>query len=282
MSNQALKKKDLSEFFVKMSDEEYFSHKANSRSDLDQMLKTPAHYKAYRDSVEIRKTSDAQKFGSATHTAILEPELFHQKYKFIPKMTRMGKKWEAELTLAEAEGKEILWTEEKEQILSIIKSLESTKVPEFQNKSCLELLRNSLKEVVALWSEDGIECRGKLDAINEHGMFDLKTTESVNEFDKSVTNYNYHRQVAFYERGVKILTGQEIPFYFIVVEKSAPYLCAVRRLDEDSIEVGTSEVLHALQKVKQCEKSNQWPGYGSKVEACSLMPWYKSPLLKRF
>ena len=86
-----------------ISIEDYHSGPGVSKSGLHTILtKTPYHYR-FGD----RTPSNAQAFGSAAHTAILEPNLFEPRYMRGPD-DRRGNKWTAAQEMAAAAGKECL------------------------------------------------------------------------------------------------------------------------------------------------------------------------------
>ena len=50
-------------------------------------------------------------------------------------------------------------------------------------------------------------------------------------FGRAIATLGYDVQAAFYQDGFKTLTGRTIPFYFIAVEKDAPYAVAAYQAD---------------------------------------------------
>jgi hypothetical protein len=51
------------------------------------------------------------------------------------------------------------------------------------------------------------------------------------------------------------VTGMELPFLFVAVEKEAPHAVAVYRADPEIIEVGRKKYRAALQLLKWCQES---------------------------
>src|SRR5260370_1042811 len=83
--------------------EQYHQGEGVSKTGLHTILtRTPFHYR-FGD----RTPSNAQAFGSAAHTAILEPNLFEPKYMRGPD-DRRGNKWAAAQEIAQQQGKEVL------------------------------------------------------------------------------------------------------------------------------------------------------------------------------
>lgn len=85
----------------------------------------------------------------------------------------------------------------------------------------------------------------------------------------------YDIQAAFYVDGIRAVTGMELPFLFIAVEKEAPHAVAVYRADPEVIEVGRKKYRAALQLLKWCQESESWPAYqpGGEIELISLPRW---------
>ncbi|GAP53846.1 exodeoxyribonuclease 8 [Arthrobacter sp. Hiyo6] len=103
---------------------------------------------------------------------------------------------------------------------------------------------------------------------------DLKTAASAdpNEFGKTAHNFGYHQSAAHYIDGVKVATGEELPFHFVLVEKTAPYLVSVVQLDFEAVNIGQGLNDRAKRIYRECTETGNWPGYPS-VEPVSLPMW---------
>lgn len=114
----------------------------------------------------------------------------------------------------------------------------------------------------------GVKRRGRFDYLPDDGgiAVDLKTSldASVRGFAKSAVAFGYHIQRGHY---LDILSrlGREVDMLFVVVEKSAPYLTAVHRLNEQFAEMGQAEALEAVDVYLRCMESGVWPGYPDEV-----------------
>jgi len=106
---------------------------------------------------------------------------------------------------------------------------------------------------------------------------DLKTTEDASPgFRKSIANFRYHVQAAWYLDGVERATGRRPEqFLFVCVEKRAPYACAVYAADAEMIEAGAKQTRMDLDKLAECKASNSWPGYSNQIETISLPAWMR-------
>lgn len=89
--------------------EEYHSGPGISKSALDQIARSPAHYMAYKAAPH--EPTPAMLLGSVFHAAVLEPGEFDARYCVAPegidRRTKVGKEAWAEFEY-EANGKEII------------------------------------------------------------------------------------------------------------------------------------------------------------------------------
>ncbi|AHB31663.1 exonuclease VIII [Arthrobacter phage vB_ArS-ArV2] len=121
------------------------------------------------------------------------------------------------------------------------------------------------------WEEDGLALKCRPDAWQPGKLWDLKSTINAdpNEFGKTAHNYGYHQSAAHYIDGIKELTGEELPFGFVLVEKTAPYLVSVVELDWEAIDLGRALNDRAKRIYRDCTETGKWPGYPA-VEPVAL------------
>ena len=97
---------------------DYFKNPAISASGLKLIDKTPAHF--FESRINPKESTDAQKFGTFAHCAILEPQEFDNRFTMVPKginyATKEGKEIRAEII---ASGKEAVKFEAMQDILKI-------------------------------------------------------------------------------------------------------------------------------------------------------------------
>lgn len=124
----------------------------------------------------------------------------------------------------------------------------------------------------------GVLCRCRPDWWRDDNVIvDLKTTEDASPegFAKSMANYRYDVQAAYYLDGVQQATGKRPKaFVFIAVEKKTPYGVGVYVLDSDSLELGRAQYQHDLRIYAECVRTGEWPGYGDKIQTISLPAWH--------
>ena len=105
---------------------------------------------------------------------------------------------------------------------------------------------------------------------------DVKTTEdaSLHAWQKDCAKWAYHLQAAFYSDVRALITGVPTQgFYFIVVEKSAPYEVQVYHIGEASLERGRKEYKRLLAEYKTCKETGIWPGYFTGTRLFELPSW---------
>jgi len=111
-------------------------------------------------------------------------------------------------------------------------------------------------------------------------LADLKTTTDVSPaaLSKTVANYGYHAQAAFYRDAAAAADlDDDAVFLFVFVSKVAPYLVNVVELDGLALRVGADLNVKAMQVWLECTASGVWPGYGSDVTLIGLPTWALNP-----
>ena len=76
-------------------------------------------------------------------------------------------------------------------------------------------------------------------------------------------NYGYDVQAAFYCDGWRAIQGREPKaFLFIAVEKSPPFDVVIHEIELDSpeMELGRSKYRAALDRLRDCIETDEWPG----------------------
>lgn len=258
-----------------------------SNSGLNILAKSPAHFaeeKRRRLEQIERKSSKAFDLGTALHCAILEPNKITEVVAFREKVdnrTKYGKEYN-EVWASENPGKIGVNEQELDNLKFCVDAVHAHPIAR-------ELLKKGKPEQSAYWTWNvdiyeetacPILCRGRIDWLTDEGVIvDLKTTADadLDEWKKSVTNYGYHRQQAWYQGGLQQILGAPSDFYFIVVEnKAPPFGVRVIKLDQAAIEIAREELLSYLFLYAKCLKNDDWPCYGQHVEQISVPHWYKA------
>ena len=250
---------------------------AISRSDLTHLLRSPAHYwsrKVDPQRIETSFESPAMRLGTAVHMAVLEPARFTQSYAEGPMVSRSTKAWKEAAAATKAT---LLPADEFRLISGIVSSLNN------HDAASKALFRGEGENEATFMTKDatsGIDIKCRADRVTSSGfVVDLKTTQdaSASAFGKSVVNFNYHLQAAFYMRCIEQATGT-IPkgFVFVAVEKEPPYACQVFLADEELLNIGTHKVDFLLKQLRQLTEefgTKPWPSYSQQVQPLSLPEW---------
>lgn len=253
--------------------EQYHSLDLASSHRLSQLKKSPAHLRYQIDNPS--EPTPAMQLGSLTHEAVLQPDLFSEKY--LIKVEGDGRKKEvkearaAQVTEANETGKFIVSAEHHELATQIAHSVWSNEHANALIESAEFVERAGIAEI------EGLPCKGLLDALcpSLSTAFDLKTTvdASRREFERYIFNYGYHRQGALYVDICREL-GMAVEHYAIIaVEKTAPYCVATYRLKDDILELGRKENRQLITLYKRCLSGDNWPGYPAGIQDVGIPRW---------
>jgi hypothetical protein len=134
-------------------------------------------------------------------------------------------------------------------------------------------------EATLRWKDGitGLECKARVDYyVPRLGMVaDVKTSEDArpDAFRKSVANYGYHRQDAFYRSAFTAVGAAVEHFVFVVVEKQAPHAVAVYALDQEAVTRGFASVRADMAVLAECLRTDKFPGYETSIQTLSVPPW---------
>jgi hypothetical protein len=107
-------------------------------------------------------------------------------------------------------------------------------------------------------------------------LVDLKTTTDAGPpaLGRTVAQYGYHQQAAWYLDGYRALhPGSDPAFLFTFVEKEPPHLVSVIELDQHALIVGAELNRRALQIYAECKATGTWPGHSPEIELVGLPAW---------
>jgi len=244
-----------------MTEKEYRSHPAISRSELWRIHESPEKFKWYRENPQ--ESTPALLFGQVVHKLLLEPDDFETEFAVAPKVDRRtanGKKDWAEFCEI-AEGKQVVQAEMYQQAVEMVTTAMSN--------SLIKSLLAGQHETPFFWTDEmtGEDCKCRTDALVEIGndllIVDYKTcTDASNDgFLRSATKYGYTLQAAMYSEGVEQNTGRKPLFVFIAQEKNPPYAVNILQADEKFVEYGYDQFREYLGTYHYCKESGNWFGF---------------------
>lgn len=260
---------------IEISNEVYHGDTTRiSKSGLDEIAKSPAHYYArYLDpNRELKAKTPALVFGTAIHTAILQPDLFPVTVVVAPVVDRRSNAGKAQWAefMAVHGHKTIISADEYQTCLKIQKAVR-------KHPAAATLLKSGVSEKTFQWEDPvtGAPCKCRPDWISTsmEVCVDLKSTEDASPrgFGRSAFNYRYHVQAPFYVDG--LLHADDITvqgFVFIAFEKQPPYSVAVYYTPKQAMELGREIYIENCQTYMDCKASGLWPGYGDDAMALEL------------
>ena len=275
---------------LSMSAEAYHGNKdAVGHSSLVRIMRSPAHFQEYVTNPP--EPSAAMAFGTAVHSAVLEPAAFASEYAVFDESQldgslqslddfksaaselgiKVGKMKKEEIKdaikAADIESRFVFREDaiarlyEGKQILTptMMLAIHSIQASISHHEGASRLLRHGMAEMSGFWTdhESGLHCKCRPDWLvmadeTITGIVDVKTCAdaSVDAFARSVASFGYDLQAAFYQDGLKALTGKALPFYFIAVEKDGPHATAAYRASDEMIETGRAKYRGALQLLR--------------------------------
>ena len=259
-----------------MTENEYRSHPAVSRSELWRIYDSPEKFKFFKDHPS--DPTPALLFGQVFHKMALEPDTFSDEYVVAPEINRRtneGKQAWASF-LEQAEGKTVIPAEMHEKAKAMCESLAS--VPLAQK------LLNGRKEVSFFWVDEltGEECKCRTDCLNtlysQPIIVDVKSTTdaSTETFIRDAIKYGYDFQAAMYSEGVSKHIKQTPLFVFIVVEKTPPYAVNILQADELLLKRGHNIFRDCIETYHDCKMSGNWYGYlgkNNQINTLALPAW---------
>jgi exodeoxyribonuclease VIII len=215
------------------------------------------------------------RMGTLVHTAILEPDTLGDRTVVAPvvdRRTNAGKAAWAEFE-ASIGDRELITADEIEKLKGITEAAWAHPA----TGKALSMIRDV--EASIFWTDPatGVDCRCRPDAILSNGtILDVKTTKDArpSEFARSIANFRYHVQAAFYSDGYTAAFGEPPrAFVFLAIETEPPFLTALYVLDPKAIIRGRAEYERDLETYRVCRNTGEWPGLADQPLVIDLPKW---------
>lgn len=215
------------------------------------------------------ESTPSMDLGRATHTLILEPDKFAERYAiYYGDGTRASKDFKA--FAEDNAGKEIFKASEIDNALGMAAAINADPV------AGPIIARQAQHEVSVVWQSSGLLCKGRIDRLEQDGSItDLKTCADPypRKFGMSVVEFGYHLSVGAYRAGLRA-NGIQVPAVrFIAVQNKPPYEVVVYEVSAETLAFGHDEWTAGLQRVKQCLDTGIWPGYETQPVPFFLPEW---------
>lgn len=224
--------------------------------------RTPAHWK-WESEHPVHK--DIYDLGTVAHSLILEDD--QSGVVVIDVEAKRGKVWTEPADAAVNDGKIPLKRSEWEMVKAMRDSV-------MAHPLARAAFTDHRAEESVFWEEDGQLLKCRPDAWKPSLLVDLKTAASADprEFGRTAYKLGYAQSADHYTEGVRIMTGETLPFLFVNVEKSPPYLVSVVQLDDEALAAGRAMNDRAKRIYTECLAANTWPGYES--DEPIKLPWW--------
>lgn len=262
-----------------MSFEEYCNWDAINHSKLCRIDKSPLHCQHTRNF----EKSSAIRLGQLVHSGRLESTSVADRYAVMPAFellpentTKDGKESKSAGTefvkqsrkafraRSINEGKTIVSEAEWQQYQNALDAI-------LQCPKAIDLLDAAKTEVSIVWHDKstGLRCKARLDIQATDRIGDLKTSRDDRDsplpisFEYSLWTYNYFTQAAFYQTGWEAITGERLPYWFVVVGTDSPMQCVAAPVGEATLHLGRTKNMERLALYAACKEAGEFPGYDS-------------------
>jgi exodeoxyribonuclease VIII len=255
-----------------------------NKSALDQVERSAAHYLAWLNGQE-EKPTPAMLFGSAFHMGILEPERFMETYIVEPEFGDCRFKenkarrdaWRQSNGIDDKgrlpSGKILISPEDADHIGGMAEAIRNHPVVG-------GMIRDGFAEHTIKWTDEatGLVCKCRPDYYvpSLKMVVDLKSTQDArpDAFAKSVAEFRYHVQEAFYRDGFAAIGEEITAFLFVAIEKKSPYAIRTYNLDEEALVCGAEEKDANMAALASAIKTGEFPSYTSSIEPLALPRYY--------
>lgn len=142
-------------------------------------------------------------------------------------------------------------------------------------------------EQTLVWEDQGVWCRARLDWLHDDhsAVDDLKTTKaSASPYAWTRTtlwNIGADIQATMTIRGLKAVTGRDVPFRFLAVESTPPYAMCPVALAPAALELANRKIDRALALWRDCLETDFWNGYPQQICYAEPLAWHEAQLLER-
>lgn len=212
------------------------------------------------------QAQDRMDRGSVVHMALLQPERLGTDIAVWDGKVRRGAEWDA--FESDNAGMLIMRKPDYELAMNVANEVR-------YHEMCVHNLRDSKPEVAMFTTEDGVDCRGQVDAVSikRRVIVDIKTTDSgVSDRDceSTIRRFHYREKMALYRRWIARITESD-PYswkcfdLFISMDAASPSINLVR-ISEDALQWGEARMINALQCYQAAVQSNDFPIFAT--ESC--------------
>ena len=250
-------------FYHDITNKDYHSGPAISKSQLDDIAISPAVYQWRKNAPIDEEKLTALDMGTALHCLLLEPDEFEKRFIVAPEFNRRtnaGKEEEKNFLLECAStGKTVMTFEEGRKLRLMRESV-------FAHPDARWLLeQDGYSESSIYWTDDETseQCRVRPDRHikNMPVIFDVKKTADINRFSAHAEEFRYYVQDAMYSEAYEKTLNERPDFLFLIVSDTIDcgrYPVRVQPLEDEWKAVGFEHWHRDLRRYHQCKISNDW------------------------
>lgn len=267
-------KPEYAGFVHGLEESTYHSLPGLSSTGAKKILKSAAHYKDYIENPsETKKSFDV---GSAAHTKILGvgadiaiypdgdgPEKFEFEGEMLSNVLAANGAVSTKAAKAFEKHARDSGLIPVKRVTGRVVNLMAESV--LRDPRARRILEGSAREVsaFAIDPETDLDLRGRFDVLGERAGDVKSTSGSASEtgFELDAFRYGYDVQFAHYQYIHELITGSEIPYFFIVVESTRPYLTGFHTLGLEEAAAARDKARLARTRLARALATNQWPGY---------------------
>jgi len=227
------------------------------------------------------KPSDALLLGSLVHCMAMEPETFSDRFAVIPKADGRTKEGKA----IKAAFFEMYMDKDVELVTDDLFKTAQNCVAALASHSWFGPLianmpANAIIERPVYWNWLGVDCAGTPDMLllDSELIIDIKTTKDARPgmFTRSIGDFGYARQAAFYRLGVREAFGIDCRFIFATVKSAPPFEVACYEIGDRSIETAIDEMEALCREYKDRMERGVWmPEWSEGINQIELTKWYE-------
>jgi hypothetical protein len=255
-----------------IEDADYRGRDGVSQSALKEMSRSPAHF--YHLITHPKETTPAMEFGS-----LVDHLLFGSGYRWVesPYDDFRGKDARAWKDSMEASRTTVFKPSRVAEARALVESV--------QRRASTATLLTCGRPQVAVFADlessdpdlGAIQCKGLIDFHCDAlaAVVDFKTTTdaSPGEFSRTIINFGYDVQAAFYLDLLAANGEADNEWFWIVAESEPPFEVAFYKAPTALIERGRAKYRHYLASLLRCLKTDSWPGYPDEIQTAYVPEW---------
>ena len=137
-----------------------------------------------------------------------------------------------------------------------------------------EIISGGMHQAVFRVDQGDFTAQCKVDVLCQDEMVDVKTTGSpLEDFYKKALDYGYDVQAGWYRWIVREITGELLPFSFIVTESMSPYRTVHFRPDAEWLAAADEAADRAVRIIARSAATDDWGDMKPIIQTLSRPPW---------